>query len=432
MDSERHPADPTVAFGRRPDGTEYLYVPGELITDAEDDRSATRLEGLGAVERTDDPPPLPDRHIIGAHRSSYLPRHDPDGRPLTWRPESDPDLAHRGLARIDRANQPVAAPALGDLSKRRWYLPDGADTVEMMHRLRKEKKRVQPNHVYALQPWWFGHPGNLPRPDAAFGPPPSGKAALDVTVLDTGIRSGWLEDDWFASRVEAGADDEELLDTDADGCRDAQAGHGTFITGVIANRAPNVRVRARRLLSSVGLTSDVLLAIKIHELIETIGSGVLSLSLGGYTFDDRPPRLLSAALRLLHRDAVVVAAAGNNSSNRPFYPAAMEEVVAVGSICDGDNPTRSQFSNFGDWVDCYAHGEDVHSTMIIHSGPVVGSPDPDDFDGYARWSGTSFAAPRVAAAIAQTVADEGIKPRDAFVKLLTSAQTLAAEGSIIV
>lgn len=424
MSYERHPADPTVAFGRRPDGTDFLYVPGELITDGNDDAGASRLENLGAEESTERPLPEPDKRAVRAQRAAFLPRYETDGTPITWTSKRNERTTHRpGLGRLSRESQSDAEPALQGLNRRRWFLPNGKDTMDALDVLRQQKVNAQPNHVFALQPWWFGTPDTLPIPDEAFGPPPSGQGTMSVTVLDTGIRPGWSKDDWFASRVDAETDDEELLDFDEDGHRDPQAGHGTFIAGVVAHRAPDAKVKARRLLSSFGLTTDVLLGIRLHQLASSINGGVLSLSLGGYTFDDQPPKLLSAALRRLDSDTVVVAAAGNNSSYRPFYPGASDDVIAVGSVRDGDERVRSTFSNFGEWVNCYAVGEDVHSTMIIHDGPVIGSPDSDNFQGYARWSGTSFAAPRVAAAIAQRSVDKGVPPRQAFDELIAEASS---------
>jgi len=85
----------------------------------------------------------------------------------------------------------------------------------------------------------------------------------------------------------------------------------------------------------------------------------------------------------------VVASAGNSASNLPTYPAGwttdpdVPNLISVGSM--GTDGTRSCFSDYGDWVDWYAVGENVlvqHPTM----GEVV-------------WSGTSFAAPQIAAAL---------------------------------
>jgi subtilisin family serine protease len=59
-------------------------------------------------------------------------------------------------------------------------------------------------------------------------------------------------------------------------------------------------------------------------------------------------------------------------------------------ICD--------WSNAGPWVTLAAPGQDIESTYITHQ----------EFpSGWAQWSGTSFATPRVVAAVATRVADGG-------------------------
>ena len=68
---------------------------------------------------------------------------------------------------------------------------------------------------------------------------------------------------------------------------------------------------------------------------------------------------------------------------------------------------RAWFSNWGDWCDCCTRGEYVYSTFVYWDGPVEGEPltDIEHFRGWARWDGTSFAAPKVSAAIARLFAE---------------------------
>jgi hypothetical protein len=81
---------------------------------------------------------------------------------------------------------------------------------------------------------------------------------------------------------------------------------------------------------------------------------------------------------------VVVAAAGNNNSSSEFYPAAYPHVLAVANL--GNTDLKSSSSNYGPWVDLAAQGTAIHSTFSNNS--------------YADLSGTSMAAPQVAAACA--------------------------------
>jgi subtilisin family serine protease len=119
--------------------------------------------------------------------------------------------------------------------------------------------------------------------------------------------------------------------------------------------------------------------------------------------------------------AVVVACAGNQASDRPFWPAALDGVVAVAAL-DGDE--RAWFSNHGPWVDACAPGTDVTSCFVRFDGPLgrPGGPDPDEYTGYATWSGTSFAAPVAAGLIADLMAAEDLTARAAADRVLDPAR----------
>jgi subtilisin family serine protease len=97
-------------------------------------------------------------------------------------------------------------------------------------------------------------------------------------------------------------------------------------------------------------------------------------------------------------------------------------VIGVASTNRYGN-ARARFSNWGPWCDCCARGEDVFSTYVNWYGRIDGEPeiDVEDFDGWARWDGTSFAAPKVSAAIASLLVeiDEAILPVQAAELLLT-------------
>ena len=66
------------------------------------------------------------------------------------------------------------------------------------------------------------------------------------------------------------------------------------------------------------------------------------------------------------------------------------------------------------------------SGIDLGEGPVSGRPvaswratiDPDSFTGFGTWSGTSFAAPKVAGAIAASASVWGISAREAADRLV--------------
>src|SRR6185503_11744291 len=100
--------------------------------------------------------------------------------------------------------------------------------------------------------------------------------------------------------------------------------------------------------------------------------------LGGTSYSST---LQSAVDYAWSRGLVVVAAAGNNSSSAGFYPAALNNVVAV-SATDG-NDNLASFSNFGNWITVAAPGTYIQTT--------------NNGGGYGNWQGTSFSSPQVAA-----------------------------------
>ena len=210
---------------------------------------------------------------------------------------------------------------------------------------------------------------------------------VSVGLLDTGLDPH----PWFADRPWFQQVD-EVLDADDDSGQDRMAGHGTFAAGVVLQHAPGAVLLAHRTLSSLGLTDDVRVAEGLRAVAES--TDVVLVTSGCHTPDDTCPPVLESALE---PGQVVVAAAGNHGCSRPFWPAALPEVVAVAAT--GPDGSRAEFSNRGDWVDAAAPGVDVVSS---HVSLVAGAPRDRSY-GCASWSGTSFAAPQVAASVAAAV-----------------------------
>ncbi|MHC4499082.1 MAG: S8 family serine peptidase, partial [Planctomycetota bacterium] len=78
---------------------------------------------------------------------------------------------------------------------------------------------------------------------------------------------------------------------------------------------------------------------------------------------------------------VVVAAAGNQGTSTPIYPGAWNNTIAVAAI--DSTAVLADFSCFGGHIDVCAPGTNIYSTYLDN--------------GYAWWSGTSFATPFVTA-----------------------------------
>jgi subtilisin family serine protease len=205
------------------------------------------------------------------------------------------------------------------------------------------------------------------------------------------------------------------------------AGHGTFIAGVVRCAAPLTRIFVEGFaVGGVGgggiLESEMLLQL---EEAMTHDPQVINLSAGCRTRRDRPSKAFAAFYkeRLKGRDCVMVAAAGNDSWAAPFWPAAFDWCVGVGSL-DRDDRVSS-FSNFGVSADVYVVGRNhvnafPDGTFTCHETPNKG--DVRVFGtGMARWSGTSFAAPLVAGLIAREISERGVSAADARTAVLHRA-----------
>lgn len=294
----------------------------------------------------------------------------------------------------------------------------GTDVPTLVTELRSAGHIASPHHV--LHPathviWISAEP---PQP----APPP--KRSLEkpntecvVAVVDNGV---WEKHPWLDGHYRTrGPQDVDTVP--AAGEIPISAGHGTFVTGMVLQHAPSSSVLVRRVGDGDGLTDDLTLADAILGLRRVRGLKVVNLSLGGHAHDDTGLPATEAAIRALLRsfpDLVIVAGAGNDGSDRPFFPAAFKPVVAVGAL---DGKARAEFSNFGWWVDTWAPGVDVVSTFPECVGPLSQDwlhPFPDldldagPFKGWARWSGTSFAAPQIAGKIAAKICS-GLTPAEA-------------------
>jgi hypothetical protein len=283
--------------------------------------------------------------------------------------------------------------------------PD-VDVLDLAATIRDRGHLASPNHVVVGQPLYFGGPGGPPAPAQAVPYEPGEPCDVTVGVLDTGLAPHpWLNE-WYRHEIA------ETPDADGDGVLDAQAGHGTFVAGLILRHAPGVRLKALRLLDSRGLSDQAALLRALGRL-RNERIDVLNLSFGGHTFDNEPPLGLAEALSAF---PATVACAGNTGESRPFWPAALPDVVAVAAL-DGD--ARAPFSAYGPWVDACTQGVGLTSSFLEHSG----------FKGYAAWSGTSFATAVVTGAIARLCRD--MPPREAVRRALRDGRRIPDLGVVV-
>jgi subtilisin family serine protease len=209
-------------------------------------------------------------------------------------------------------------------------------------------------------------------------------SGVTVAVLDTGISprhrflARRLVPGWDFVSNERNADDmPDYRDNNDNDLVDEGVGHGTFAAGLIHRLAPRASLMPIRVLDSDG-SGTLWNAAEGIRYAAANGANVLNLSLGC----SRNSAIMNRAIRYATaRGAVVVVAAGNRGSSTTYSPAGHTEALTVAAL-NPDN-TKAPFSNYGDAIDVAAPGVSIASTY---------------WDGrFATWSGTSFAAPLVAA-----------------------------------
>ncbi len=234
-----------------------------------------------------------------------------------------------------------------------------------------------------------------------------------VAVVDTGVDATHPD---LAGVVRSGID----LVGRGNGTTDPN-GHGTHVAGVVAavsgngvggaGLAQGASLLPVRALDSTGSGYDSDVAEGLVWAVDH-GADVANLSLGG----EDPSALLTAAIDYaLSKGVTVVAAAGNLGADGDpvLYPAATPGVLAVAAV--DSSLVRPSFSSTGAHLSLAAPGVGILST-------VPGG-------GHQSWSGTSMAAPFVAAAAAVLSAGEpGLTPAQLGARLRATAGDLGEPG----
>lgn len=244
-----------------------------------------------------------------------------------------------------------------------------------------------------------------------------GDKHIVVAVIDTGVA---LEHQELAQRLRAGFDTVDLgmgmvaggirLVGDSRGrdfCPRDETGHGTHVAGILGARglrlppglAGNATLLPVRALAAAALDDDGENLVGVGGILDIdaaikvavdLGARVLNMSFGtpaSQLESAAPPPHADVIRYALNRGAIPVAAIGNSGKQERYYPAALPEVIAVGSM--DTQGRRSAFSTWGEHITLCAPGEDI---------PSLG------MEGYQESTGTSHAAPFVAGTVALMVA----------------------------
>lgn len=198
-----------------------------------------------------------------------------------------------------------------------------------------------------------------------------------VAVLDTGANC--YDETWEGRVIDSGYN---LSDTGTPNSVETEHRHGSHVTSVIFDNTPdNVKLVEYKTLNCYGVGTNLSVALGI-ELAVDDGADVINISSASNTFSNV---LYEAVQYAYSKNVVVVCAAGNEGADvMNSYPAAFDEVFAVGSIDQKGN--HSFFSNFGEEIDFVAPGHNIEFQ--------------DSTDDY----GTSFSAPFVSATAAMVLA----------------------------
>jgi subtilisin family serine protease len=320
-----------------------------------------------------------------------------------WRIDGTPD---------DRGSKAIARFVVGANAP--------LDTVlDRLARATRGRLRITPNHVLLTCPvWGFSPDGD---PSVAADPPTvsadGGPWDVTVAVVDSGLPEGFAANALLAEVDVPPGDEEAWGYAGPSPVLTFPQGHGSFVAGVVRLAAPLAQVRSYLAADQDGVTDEWYLGAQI-DLALADGASVVNLSLGATSRHDEPLMGLATLEEAasVMGGPIVVAAAGNLDSDRPFWPAAESWVIGVAAVelaGDTGTPIRASFSDFGPWVDVCAVGVDVVSAYEAH--PYRPQSDPSQllhFDGAAVWSGTSFATPQVAGAVAALRASDPTVSRE--------------------
>ena len=206
-----------------------------------------------------------------------------------------------------------------------------------------------------------------------------------VGVLDTGIDSDHedlVDNIYEAVPYESGDDFED------------ENGHGSHVAGIIAETCGNgiggcgVARDAKIYSVKVGTSSTITISNMLKGLHKAVDAGckVINISLACASAPDEATitAMQEAVDYAYEKGVTVVAAAGNYSSDKYYYPAALDHVISVAAVTKEGQ--LASYSNYGDWIDIAAPGSSIYAT---YSG-----------GGYKYQSGTSMSAPVAAGALA--------------------------------
>ncbi|MGA1875688.1 MAG: S8 family serine peptidase [bacterium] len=268
----------------------------------------------------------------------------------------------------------------------------------------------------------------------------SNGSGVIIAVLDTGVayenfdvyaRAPDLSGTSFVSGYDFVNDDPNPDDDE---------GHGTHITGTIAQTTNNLLGCAGGAFGATIMpvkvmdnTGNGLLTDIVDGIYYAVNNGayILNLSLG---FGDNPTLALEEAVNYAaDSGCLVICSAGNYATNLPNYPAAYPACIAVSAV--RFDRTLGDYSNYGSYIDLCAPGGDLQVDQNLDGYPdgiLQQTHDGTNFTnfGYYMGRGTSWAAANASAVAALVISAAGGALTAAEVRsiLETTARDLGTAG----
>lgn len=217
-------------------------------------------------------------------------------------------------------------------------------------------------------------------------------------------------------------------------------GHGTHVTGTIAQStnngigvagiAPDTAIMPVKVLDEEGSGTATALANALYWAADN-GADVINMSLSWSPGYDPGATVENAIVYAYNHGVTLVAAAGNDGVGTVCYPAAYEQVIAVGATRYDEQ--LAYYSNWGSAIDVTAPGGDVtvdqngdgYIDGVLQQTFAEGSPT--DF-GYYFYQGTSMATPHVAGVAALLIANGINSPDDVRAALENTAEDKGDTG----
>lgn len=196
---------------------------------------------------------------------------------------------------------------------------------------------------------------------------------VNVYVLDTGIDA--THNSFVNKSIKIKSFVDETISPPFD-----ENGHGTWCCGKIVGDdvgiAPKCNLTSIKVFDSNGAGTSADLNKALTWILKQPNPHIINMSLGSTEYDKIQDGICK---KLIKKGCIITAAMGNDATNKPEYPAALKDIIAVAAL-DANNK-NADFSNWGRNVAVAAPGVSCTSTYILNQ--------------YRSLSGTSMATPIV-------------------------------------